>query len=82
MKNNAEAMAYFKSMPKKAAIPNPYYIFDTEKGIEYAKTDNIFKVEDNMDTLWVVREYFRRAYEAFGRREEIFKICGKQAYYI
>jgi hypothetical protein len=41
---------------------NPYYTYDDDYGIKYSN-GKMFAIEDNLQTLVVVREYFKRVFE-------------------
>ena len=72
--SNEAAMAFFKSMPKKEITPNPYYTFDENEGIRCVNTGKTFQVDDQLKVLTVIREYFRRVYEAFGTEAQVLLV--------
>ncbi|MBE5923237.1 MAG: hypothetical protein E7271_02045 [Lachnospiraceae bacterium] len=73
MKNNEAAIAFFKSMPKKTVAQNPYYTYDDDYGIKYSN-GKMFAIEDSLQTLVVVREYFKRVFESFGTEAQILLV--------
>ena len=81
MKQSAEAIAFFKNMPKKENKPNPYYSFDNERGICYNRLDGkLFDVALETATLTIVREYCRRVWEAFGTESQVLLVSTENGF--
>lgn len=71
MKTPEEMREFFRSMPARKK-ENPYWEFNEETHTIRAKQNGmVFDASDSDNTLRMVREYFRRFYEAFQTEAQV-----------